>query len=145
MRVSVAGNGKKRFLQSKQAICGATAVECRHRWLANLTVHPHAKRCTYLRNGALHARARLRSRACVTTPAQSLIRRGVSVRLYLPEVFLSFSRISPLLCCRYSPVRTYYSFCGLHHHPQRWFLSLSNFQFPFSSIAYRLGGTCTEQ
>ena len=131
IRVSVGGDWEKK--KKKEDFCGVNRQSvalwqqrCRQRWLANLTVHPHAKRCTYhLRNGALHESAFTLESVCndTCTISDPVVGcgRGVSVRLYLPEVFLSLSRFSPLFCCRYTPVRTYYSFSGLfmHHHPQR--------------------------
>lgn len=61
----------------------------RHRWLANLTMHPHAKRCTYLRATVRYMRgARLRSRECLTTPAQSLIPTSLSTSISIRAFFI---------------------------------------------------------
>lgn len=88
------------------ALCAAV---CRHRWLANLTMHPHAKRCTYLRNGALHARRaftleRVFNDTCTISDPYE---RGVSVHLYLYPCLFYLSHASLLSTTyRYSPYVT---------------------------------------
>lgn len=112
-------------VQSKQAILWRYVQQ--QRWLANLTMHPHAKRCTYLRNGALHASARSRSRACLTTPAQSLILRARRLcplsSLYLYPCFFIFLT---LLSSPPFPVCSTLSLVPfIHHHPPSIVPSLS--------------------
>lgn len=139
MRVSVQGEGKggkrkrkkkERIPSSKQAILWRyVQQQQQQRWLANLTMHPHAKRCTYLRNGALHASARSRSRACLTTPAQSLILRARRLcplsSLYLYPCFFIFLT---LLSSPPFPVCSTLSLVPfIHHHPPSIIPSLSSF------------------
>lgn len=130
---------KKRIPSNKQVICGAM---CRHRWLANLTMHPHAKRCTYLRNGALHARRaftleRVFNDTCTISDPYE---RGVSVHLYLYPCLFYLSHAS-LLSYRYSPyvARSLSDSVQMHHHPPRGF-----YLFPLSSPQFPLSRSATE-
>lgn len=107
------------------ALCAAV---CRHRWLANLTMHPHAKRCTYLRNGALHARRaftleRVFNDTCTISDPYE---RGVSVHLYLYPCLFYLSHASLLSTTyRYSPYVTRSPLVPfMHHHPPERILSL---------------------
>lgn len=133
---------EKEILSSKQAICGAMAATCGHRWLANLTVHPHAKRCTYLRNGALRASAFTLGSVCndTCTISDPVVRTS---RLCLPlSTRVSYlSHASLFSCYRYSPYVLTFSGPFMHHHPQKVFLS----HFRSSFIAYCLRGTHTEK
>lgn len=89
--------GEKRMAWqvNRQSVALRNGVQTPTRRLANLTVHPHAKRCTYLGCGAFTLERVCKFTCAICDPGVQTMH--VSARFYLPSS-LSFSRFShPLL------------------------------------------------